>query len=251
MRSPSQRPLPLPQRSAPAVLLRALAAGLAIVGMSACSSAVPAENSMENSAEDSTKNLPSSAAMVAAAESVGLLRVQFPEENPGIPAYARLGRILNQVFHDDTWLVVPFYRQPDLIPGGFDLLNEFDFPGPNGPGAFAVPLTVSGYFMIERDASPTTFPRIAISRGSAVPVWFVRWSTFEAAAADGVVTMDDLRGMSPVRGTATNFEETLRPRAGEHLLIINARGTTEDGRAFSVHIAHLDDKTTSLRLTLK
>lgn len=225
------------------VRYRGLSAALLLALSTACSGSVPAEASVPD--------VPSADALVAAAESAGLVRVQFPQENPGIPAYARLGRILDQVFHDATWLVVPFYRQPEAIPGGFNLLQLFDFPGPGGPGAFGAPSTVTGFFMTERDAAPTTFPRIVISKGSAVPVWFVRWPTFEAAAADGVVTMDELRGMNPVRGTASSFDETLRPRAGEHLVILNARGRTEHGRQFSVHITHVEDRTTSLRLDLK
>jgi hypothetical protein len=233
-----------PRRLMPcAAHLMTLAAALVVSSVTACSSSVPAESI--------PPDVPTAEAMLAAAESGGLVRVQFPQENPGIPAYARLGNILDQIFHDETWLVVPFYRQPDLIPGAFDLLQEFDFPGPNGPGAFAVPLTISGFFMTERDAAPTTFPRLVISKGTAVPVWFVSWPTFAAAAADGVVTMDDLRGMNPVRGTATAFDETLRPRAGEHLLVLNAAGRTEDNRSFAVHITHVADRTVALRLDLK
>lgn len=243
MRPTFSAPRQLRRPSSLAAHVTTFAAALVVGCVTACSSSAPAESVVPE--------VPTAEALMAAAESGGLMRVQFPADNPGIPAYARLGNILNQVFHNDTWLVVPFYRQPDLIPGAFDLLQEFDFPGPNGPGAFGVPLTISGHFMIERDAAPTTFPRLVISKGTAVPVWFVSWPTFAAAAADGVVTMDDLRGMNPVRGTATAFDETLRPRAGEHLLVLNAKGRTEDNRSFAVHITHVEDRTVALRVELK
>lgn len=205
----------------------------------------------ENVAESAPPEVPTAAALVAAAESGGMVRVAFPAENPGIPAYARLGLPSAQLFHDASWLVVPFYRNPEMIRGDFNLLSLFDFSGPDGPGAFGVPLTVSGFYMIERDAAPTDFPRVVVTRGTDVPVWFVSWPAFDAAGADGVVSMDDLRAMNPVQGVASTLEETLRPRVDEHLVVLDAKGRTTDGRAFSVHVTHVGATTKALRITLR
>lgn len=215
---------------------------------SACSPSAPAE---APEAEATVPGVPTAASLMAAAEAQGMLKVAFPAENPGIPAYARLGAPFKQLFHNDEWLVIPFYRNPDMIRGDFNLLALFDFPGASGPSAFAVPLTVTGHYMTEQNAPPTTFPRIVVSSGTNVPVWFVSWPVFDAARGDGVVTMDELRAMTPVHGTANRFEETLRPRAGEHLVVLNAQGRTTDGRAFSVHVTHLEDVTKALRIVLR
>lgn len=196
-------------------------------------------------------DVPSAAALVAAAEAGGLVRVTYPDPDPGIPGYARLNATLNQYLHTDDWIAIPFYRDPDAVPGGFNLLAGFDFPGAHGPGAFAAPLLISGYYLIERGAPLGTFPRISIARGKAVPVWFVPWPDFKAAMADNVVTMDDLRSMNPLMGVATHFEETLRPRIGEHLVVINAKGTLDDGRRFDLHVTHVEDTTRAIRVSIR
>jgi hypothetical protein len=56
--------------------------------------------------------------------------------------------------------------------------------------------------------------------------------------------------MEKLVGTATSFDETLQPRMdeGEHLVMIDAAGQLEDGRAFHFHVVHLEDETLSLRL---
>lgn len=199
----------------------------------------------------SESTVPTVAALVKSAEEKGMVRVTFPNPDPGVPVYARLTTLLNQVFHDDEWVAVPFYRTPGAIHPDFNLLSYFDFPGPNGPGAFGVPLTVSGFYMVEAGSPLGTFPQVSISTGDAVPFWFVPWSTFEQAMQDNVVTMAELEAMNPLRGTATQFTETLRPRAGEHLVVINASGTLSDGRTFDFHVTHIEDTTRSIRISIK
>lgn len=202
-------------------------------------------------AAQSVPQIPTADALVQQYSEAGLVRVTFPSPDPGVPSYARLGSTLNQVFGTADWVMVPFYRDPDAIPGNFDLLRLFDFPGPNGPGAFAAPLRISGFYMVEAGAPLGTFPRVAVSTGTAVPFWFVRRATFDAAAADHILTMDELRGLSPLKGTANSFQELLRPRVGEHLVVLDAKGTLSDGRAFSVHVTHVEDTTRSLRIELR
>jgi hypothetical protein len=196
--------------------------------------------------------VPSVAELVAAAEREGLVRVTFPDPDPGIPSYARLTTIGNQILRDGDWVAIPFYRDPSRVPAGFNLLTMFDFPGPNGPGAFGAPLTISGFYLTERTATPGTFPRVAISSGRAVPVWFVPWAALREALRDNVVTMPELRALRPLEGTATQFEETLKPREGDHLLVITARGTVPDGRRFELAVAYRGlSGTPQVRLSLR
>jgi hypothetical protein len=163
-------------------------------------------------------------------------------------AFARFEPSLRQFFHDGEWLAIPFVREPAQVPDDFNLMQYFNPPGPGGPGAFAAALTLRGYFMIEAGAPIGTFPKIAISTGDAVPIWFVRWADSQAAMADGVVTMPELRALDPLIGTATRYHETLRPRPEEHLVVINASGTLADGRAFDLHVTHEGDVTRSIRI---
>lgn len=183
-----------------------------------------------------------------AADAQGLDRRLIPAEDPGPPFYARLTSTLDQLFHADGWLAVPFYRDPACIPTDFNLLELFHFPGPNGPGAFACPILVQGFMLIEPEAPLGTFPRQVVMEGDSVPFWFVKWEDFQAAAADGLVTIGELQALTPVRGTADRYREMLKPRVGDHAVVISAGGTTEDGRRFSFHVTHLEDQTKSIQV---
>jgi hypothetical protein len=176
----------------------------------------------------------------------GNKRVLFPEEDPGAPLYLRATSLLNQFFVSDGWLVIPFYRNPDCVRSDFNILQLFDVPQ-----AFSCPLTVQGHYIIEKNAPLGTLPIIVQSTSSAMPFWFVRWDEFSLAAADGVVTMPELRGMNPLKGVAAKFTETLRPRMDNHLVQINASGALMDGRLFTFHVTHLGDQTKSLQLSFR
>ena len=219
--------------SAPHV--RPLASALALA-IAACGTA----NAPADPVRAGVADVPSAAALVAAGQAAGLARSTFPDPDPGIPMYARFLNQLNQVLHDGEWAAIRF-----------NLLAGFDSPGPGGPGAFAAPLRIEGFFLVEADAPPGTFPRVAISSGRAVPVWFVRWPALRAAMSDNVVTIGELRALGPLEGTATRFEETLRPRVGEHLLVLNARGDLRDGRRFELHATHVEDRTRSIRIAFR
>jgi hypothetical protein len=69
--------------------------------------------------------------------------------------------------------------------------------------------------------------------------------------ADNVVTMGELRAMNPLRGVATRFSETLRPRVGDHLLVLSAAGTLTDGRRFDVQVTHVESTTRNLRIDIR
>jgi hypothetical protein len=177
----------------------------------------------------------------------GLVRRVIPDEDPGPPYYARVGF---QVFDDGQWVAIPFYRPPSCIPADFNLLQFFHFPGPDGPGAFACPLLVSGFLLIEPDASLGTFPRRVVLEGRDVPVWFVPSAVFADAIANGGLTIGELEQLQPMRGLASSYHETLHPRPDEHLIVIVARGTLEDGRTFVFQVTHLQDEVKSLQIAL-
>jgi hypothetical protein len=191
------------------------------------------------------------AGAVAAMLDAGMERHTFPDPDPGVPAYARLTTLLDQIFHYDGWVVIPFYRDPACVPADFNLLGLFDPPGPDGPGAFGCPLTVRGFYLVEAGSPQGTFPRISFSDGDAVPVWLVRQDAFSAALETGRVTMADLEAMSPRRGVATSYRETLRPRIGEHLVVIDASGALDDGARFQFHVTHVEDVTRAIRLRIR
>jgi hypothetical protein len=188
----------------------------------------------------------------AAEEASGLVHVTFPDADPGIPAYLRLSPMLDQFFHDGEWLAIPIYRSPECVPSDFNLLDAMHYPGPDGPGAFGCELLVRGSYLVERGAPEGTFPRSVSSTGDAVPIWFVRWAEFQAAAADGRVTLPDLAALpSLLRGTATRFDEMLFPREADHHVEIDARGTLEDGRSFTFHVTHALDRTERIEIAFR
>jgi hypothetical protein len=184
--------------------------------------------------------------MVVSSGTTGFTYTSLNEFEDYYTVYVRTGNLLNQFFVSDGWLVLPFYRDPSCVRADFNLLNLFDVPA-----AFGCALTVEGFYMIEKDALPGTFPMIVQSTGGAVPFWFVRWTDFQTAAADGVVTIGELQSLNPLVGTADKFNETLRPRMDNHLIQINASGYLEDGRSFSFHLTHVGDQTKAINLSIK
>ncbi len=171
------------------------------------------------------------------------VRIEIPEDAPdGPPFYARVERSVHTdvVPHTDAWGAVVFYRPFACVPPEFNLLNFFDVPG----AFFCQPLSVEG-FVVFRNAPPPVdiAPMQAKWHGlGAVSVWFASWPEIQAAAADDVLTVNELIGMSSLlRGTADFFRETLHPTsilpddgAVQPKLTIVARGTLEDGRRFSL-----------------
>lgn len=187
----------------------------------------------------------------SAAQSQQLTRKDIPAQDPGPPFYARVTSIQDQFFHDDAWLAIPFYRPPACVPPEFNLLQLFDFPGPNGPGAFECPILLEGFLLTETDAPPGRFPKQVILKGSDSPIWFVPWQDFQEAMADGIVTVQELETLDPLIGTTRRYHETLRPREGDHLIVIKADGTLADGRSFSFHVTHQEDRTRALQIRFR
>ena len=160
-----------------------------------------------------------------------MLRV--PDQSPGMPAYAWVARPF--VWHTEQWAAIVFLRAPDCVPPGFNLLDLYDPPAPPfHPGAFACPLTVSGFEVWDKGPGIAE-PRQAVSHGIAVPVWFVPWPVFQAAIADDVLTKSELESLAPLKGVATTYHEVLHPISTQHMTII-ASGFLSDGRSFQYEI---------------
>jgi hypothetical protein len=173
--------------------------------------------------------------------------ITFPDEDPGIPIYARVGPILNQFFVAGDQLVIPFYRNPLCIPDSFNLLNYYD-----PPTAFGCELMVQGRFVIEKDAEEGQFPIMAHTTGSEVPVWIVDWTDFQSLRANGAVTIVDLEALEPIKAITFQFEEYLLPRINEHQVIIEAEGTVPDtDQKFLFHLIHEGDQIQSIALVIE
>jgi hypothetical protein len=205
-----------------------------------------------NSPSDLTAQSPAHAAAdatpMAARTGAALVRREMPREDPGPPFYARVGM---QVLEGDGYVAIPFYRSPDLVPAGFNLMSFYDFPGPGGPGAFAAPLLMTGFTLTEADAAQGTFPKQVELHGAGVPVWFVPSAAFHAAAQDRALTIGELRALSPLVGTASRYHESLHPRESEHKIVIEAAGTLADGRSFSLNLTHVGDALRSIRIAFR
>jgi hypothetical protein len=177
----------------------------------------------------------------------GVVQTTFPSaEDPGGPFYARIDPAPPHVFDDGTHAAIVFYRGPEGIPPGFDLLGFFDVPG-----AFAVQSNVQGT-NFWNGAPLVGSPRMSHSRElGTVPVWFVPAGAVHAQIATGDgLTIADLEAMEPLKGAATHFREVLHPHAlppeaggGGHpvpKLNLTARGSLEDGRRFTLTITSSD-----------
>lgn len=155
-----------------------------------------------------------------------------PGDSPGLPLYTRTDPPF--LFHTDQWAAIVFYRNPDCVPGDFNLLQ---FPH---PGAFACDLTVSGFELREKGQTVEVAPRQAVSSGLAVPVWFVDWPTLQPFLIDNVLTKSELESLNPLKGQAGSYHEILHPFAPPGVpggaevphLTITASGVLPDGRSF-------------------
>ncbi len=168
------------------------------------------------------------------------VRLPFgPDSGGGVPAYARIeslpsGDVL--VHNDGVWAAITFYRDPECVPGDFNLLDFFD-----APRAFGCTLTVEG-FEIWRNGpwAGDSGPIQTVSYGLGnVPIWFVEMSDLESAISDGVLTVGELEGLpSLMKGSALFFRETLHPSnaAQQTKTQIVAQGILDEGGSFFLQV---------------
>jgi hypothetical protein len=163
----------------------------------------------------------------------------------GVPYYADLGH--DYIPTDGEWVAIVFKRSPDCVPPGFNLLQTFDFSlfAPGGP---TCPSTVDGFaiFGDPSDLQSGIPPRQEKYTGDAVPVWFAPLDEFNAAIADGVLTIGELAALDGLlRGVATIFNQSINNSAqvtggkGQKPASSStvAKGTLEDGRSFLHQVA--------------
>lgn len=178
------------------------------------------------------------AAVVALGLVPGAAPAQVRVDPVEVPFYAR--EIVGP-----EWTAFVFYRPPECIPEAFNLELFFDVPG-----AFTCnPKTTAGFAVFEHGPGLDPAPYQARTHGlGAVPIWFIPTSDYLDAAADGVLTMPELRALEPLMGSADFYSETLHATEGARvpLLVVNATGTLEDNRSFRLHATH--NFSTGLRL---
>lgn len=160
-------------------------------------------------------------------------------DNIEMPAYARIAGPavdggVEEVFHDDEWAAIPFYRPPGCVRPDFDLLEFFDIPAVFGCG----PPTVEMWTIWRNGPGIDNAPIQLRAEGlGAVPVWFVSWVELQTAMNDGVLTIGELAGLpSLLVGSAAFYSETIHPTQAANVPFLQfvARGTLEDGRSFQV-----------------
>ena len=149
------------------------------------------------------------------------------------PFYANLAH--GFLPHTEEWAAVAFYRSPECIPANFNLLDFLDFSG----APFSCPLQIEGRTIWVSLDDPYPASQLMWGTG-ALPVWFVRWSELEDAAADDVLTIGELAALpSLITGSASFYHESIRndtrgQRGGNSALV--ASGTLTDGRSFFVQV---------------
>lgn len=200
--------------------------------------------------------------VAAAAPASAIVRL---DDGGDVPFYARITTMGDpqQIFHDDTWAVIPFYRPIDCVrkakalptspEGTFNLLDFFHFPTVDekgniiDPGAFGCnPPTTGGFNLWHNGPGIDPAPFLAVTHGlGAVPVLFVDWGELELAVADGVLTMGEVEGLRHMWGSADYFHQVLEPHGAAVVpkTLFVARGSLEDGRSFHVRGLHVEGST--------
>lgn len=178
-------------------------------------------------------------ALVVHVDISATVRTAVPADFPGPPSYAAVQRRLEDGTHyflrDGDWIAIPFLRDPRCVPADFNLLDNIDFTPafPGGPPRpFTCPLTVQGFAIWESGPSTDFAPLFSFFRGTGTPIWFVRWSELEPAAADDILTIEELRAMPSRRvGLARYYSEleNLRLPPGSGKLQIVAVGSLFKG----------------------
>jgi hypothetical protein len=233
-----------------AVLIAIPVIGLAM--LAGCSMDSPAAPQAETQFEATAAFAPNANASPSGDH---LVRSTWPtDDDPGMPFYTRIEPVPPHVYMDSGWAVVPFYRDPGCVPGGFNLLQFFDFE------AFGCPHTVHGH-SLWHGAVGAGSPQLVVAQGSSVPMWFVPEEAMMEAMADGILTLGEIEALPGLVKGAGFFHETHQPHplppemgGGGHRIpkmVIDARGTLEDGRRYSFHLTRADDLVRSIRIRIR
>jgi hypothetical protein len=191
----------------------------------------PADGSPTTALPQSTLREVAGTATRALAQSVnagGPIILHIPDEAPGAPYYALLSR--GFVPNNGAWAGIVFLRSPSCVPADFNLLDWFD-----RWAAWDCQLMVEGEEWWHSLTAPPPFQERDRGLG-AVPVYFVRWSEFQAAIADDLLTITELQSLpSLMKGSASFLEHvvhnTNQPTNHGHETLVS-HGTLEDGRTF-------------------
>lgn len=131
----------------------------------------------------------------------------------------------------NNWVITAFYRPLDKVPSTFNLLDTLPtvIPESNTP-------LVEGFAIVKEDNPllPPIQRELQNVPGESVPICFTPGDEWLAAADDGNLTVDELKGLSLV-GWADFYQESFSPGVKR---IAVASGVLEDGRPFLLHSVH-------------
>ena len=161
-----------------------------------------------------------------------------------------LSSFLPGVIHDGEWAAIPFYRPPECVPLGFNLLDWFD----GSMAAIDCPFLLEG-FGIWPGTEPTGLPKATQLRGrGAVPVWFVKTVDLAEAMSDGELTILELASL---RFAAQLGQRAYMrnghwdgPHPNSHSTIV-ASGTLEDGRSFRFYAIEIGLEWNEVQIVFK
>jgi hypothetical protein len=140
-----------------------------------------------------------------------------------------------------------FYRAPENVPVDFNLLDLFDVNDRDGNGIldpWDCPFLMQGHQLFQEGV----IMKASLQEIDEVPVWFTSFDeAIEVLMTTGTITIEQLEQMtSLVKGAATFYHEELHPSGGAMPVVkynYGAKGSLENGRSFSVHIAGNDHYT--------
>lgn len=142
-----------------------------------------------------------------------------------VPFYARISS--DEIFHNEDWALIVFYRPPSCIPPNANFLAALDAETVSECG----PPTVDGVATWENGPATDAAPLETEFAGRGdVPVWLVPWPMLEGSIADGVLTRRDLLSMQTrLEGTMSSYLERIDPIGRE----LAGEGQLADGRPVS------------------
>jgi N-acetylneuraminic acid mutarotase len=154
--------------------------------------------------------------------STSFVVLNVPDESPGAPSYADIGR--DFIPADGTQVAIVFMRDPACIPPDFNLLDTWDIPA-----AFECPFLLGGQdwwyeFLVDKPFKSV----YVLENGGSVPVYFVDLAELNSEIADDQLTLGDLEAFSSLKvGQATYVKND----------ILNSNAPDSDGKGHGVMTA--------------